>query len=120
MQGFTFIEILISFMLLSLLLIAIDATQLTSLRQAEAAYDFSVAVNQIENLKNQLTDHTSPQTLAAWNCQNAQALPAGKGTFINNIITVYWGDTNASTCEKIQLGHSGCVFETIDATASRS
>jgi Tfp pilus assembly protein PilV len=119
MQGFTFIEILISFMLLSLLFIGIDATQLTSLRQAETAYDFSAAVNQIENLTSQLAN-ASPQTIAAWNLQNAQVLPNGNGTFNNNKISVYWGEHNTSTCEQIQLGQSGCVFENINLAASHS
>jgi prepilin-type N-terminal cleavage/methylation domain-containing protein len=120
MKGFTFIEILISLMLLSLLLISIDATQLTALRETETAYDFSAAVNQIQNLKAQLAAGIDPQTLAAWNVQNANILPSGAGTFSNNKIAVFWGEYKTLTCEKIELGPSGCVFENIDTEASLS
>jgi Tfp pilus assembly protein PilV len=118
MKGFTFIEILISFMLVSLLLVSIDATQLTSLREAESAYNFSVAANQIQNFKSQLSNN--PEILAAWNLQNSQVLPNGQGTYFNNKITVYWGEHKTLTCDKIQLGQSGCVFENIAALPSSS
>jgi Tfp pilus assembly protein PilV len=118
MKGFTFIEILISFMLLSLLLVSIDATQLTSLREAESTYDFSAAANQIQNLKSQLTDNINPEILTAWNIQNAQVLPNGLGTFSSNKITIYWGEHKTLACEKIQLGQSGCLFENIAALPS--
>jgi prepilin-type N-terminal cleavage/methylation domain-containing protein len=115
LQGFTFIEVLISLLLLSLLLFALDASELTVMREARQTYYFSIAANQIENLADQLTSENPSTILTQWNNQNATLLPSGRGTctgqFPHYQISIYWGDPSLQTCNNQSTGNSGCLTE---------
>lgn len=52
--GFSLIEVLISLVLLSFLLLALAVTEVSSLKQAQSAYLFNVSVNQLMNMSEKL------------------------------------------------------------------
>ena len=114
--GFSLIEVLISLLLISLILLGLDAMQYASLRQIKETYFLHVASNQLQNLKERLfVSQQSPQ-IFLWNEENKKVLPAGFGTlsgeFPNYILTIYWGK-KTHQCKKNQLGESGCLIEKI-------
>jgi hypothetical protein len=110
--GASLIELLISFLLLSILLLGVDAVQITALQKAKANYYFSVATQQLNILTEHLVHEKPIDTtalLAAWNQQNQAVLPQGRGMLHNNKITIFWGDTNESICEHNKIGQQGCL-----------
>ncbi|HVE44126.1 MAG TPA: prepilin-type N-terminal cleavage/methylation domain-containing protein [Gammaproteobacteria bacterium] len=115
--GFTFIEILISLVLLSLLFLMVDTLQAITLRKSYSAYYFSVATQQLHNMAQQLpADHIDAQT-NIWNMQNASVLPQGRGYVRQNhahyLIDIFWGKDSQESCEKNKLGLSGCLRKTV-------
>ncbi len=115
-QGFTLIEVLISLVLLSFILLGFDAMEVYSLRSARAAYYFHVAAHQLMSISERLRAMGQHfyigEQVDIWNAQNKQLLPKGEGTvtgsYPNYEITIYWGDM-PHVCQEIQLGQSGCV-----------
>jgi Tfp pilus assembly protein PilV len=115
-SGFSFIEIMISLFIMSLLLLGFDAMQIVSLRESKSVYYFSVASQQLQNMIERLeflqgADHAKQLTL--WNQQNKAVLPQGRGmiegSFPNYLITLYWGNSKNFTCLKNKMGPSGCL-----------
>lgn len=120
-NGYTLIEVLISLMLLSLALLALDASQITSLNHNRAAYFSAVAENQLQNMSEQLKaslpNPSLPEVLANWNSQNATVLPKGIGSITGNFpsytLTIAWGNENPDHCKKSNSGQSGCITEEV-------
>jgi len=118
--GFTFIEVLISLLILSIVLLGLDFMHLRAMRDAESAWFISTATLQLDNLSERLFSLTTPDDLnkeiTAWNLDNQISLPNGRGVvtgvFPNFVATVFWGN-QISTCEKNQTGLSGCIREII-------
>jgi len=116
LRGFTLIEVLISLILLSLLLLGFDAMEIDSLRSTRAAYYFYLATQQLIAMTDRLRALGANQSLneqvAIWNLQNQDLLPAGRGTvsgsYPSYILAVYWGKF-LQECKQIKLGQSGCV-----------
>ncbi|OGT37500.1 MAG: hypothetical protein A3F11_02465 [Gammaproteobacteria bacterium RIFCSPHIGHO2_12_FULL_37_14] len=115
-SGFSLIEILISFFILSLVLLGLDAVTITALREAKTAYFFSVATQQLNNLVERLTlikNDKVTDVLANWNVENQQALPHGRGTIITHYpiyqLNIFWGDNKSMICNKNTIGNSGCL-----------
>lgn len=111
-QGATLIEILVSLVLLSLMLLGLDAMQLTALREAKVSLYYAEASQQLHLMQEKLTAlHLSDpaDAINRWNQQNAAVLPHGRGVAQNGVISVFWGDMNLDRCEHNKIGLSGCV-----------
>jgi hypothetical protein len=86
------------------------------LREAKAAYYFSAATNQLNNMLERLqvtkNDSISDQ-LQQWNQHNQVVLPNGRGIVSGEYphfkLAIYWGEGNESSCEKDKVGQSGCL-----------
>lgn len=76
--GFSLIEILISLLLLSILMMGFEATSLYAVREIREAYFLSYAQNQMASLADYVRAHqlrVSPDFLENWNQQNKDILP---------------------------------------------
>lgn len=119
-KGFSLIEVLVSLLLISLILFGLDATELYALKEAKIAWFYSVAANQISNARERLaalkSDEGIENELAEWNLENQIVLPLGSGnitgSFPNYRIIIHWGN-HSESCNKQQLGSSGCLVEKI-------
>lgn len=118
-KGFSLIEVLISLLLISFILLGLDAIQIYSLKQARIAYYFSIASHQINNMTERLItlQHHADLTeqIALWNRENSAVLPNSLGTvsgaFPHYIITLNWGN-GSQHCERNRIGETGCLIET--------
>lgn len=119
-NGSSLIEVLISLLLISLILFALDGEQIYSLKEIKIAYFASLATNQINNAIERLTaikmNDGFVEQYMQWNLENQQLLPSGSGTitgvFPNYLITVYWGNVSHH-CSKQIIGTSGCIRKKI-------
>jgi prepilin-type N-terminal cleavage/methylation domain-containing protein len=120
-SGFSLIEVLVSLFLLSLIVLGFAATEIHALHTQRAAYNFNIAINQLQEMieclrvlhgKKEITS-----LVASWNQQNQQVLPQGWGAVEGNdsvyIITIYWGK-RVENCLHNTLGVSGCIKEEIN------
>ena len=117
-NGFTFIEIMVSLLILSLMLLGLDLAQLTALRNSNTSYYFAAAVSQLHLMQERLrvlNDADMSDQLQRWNQQNAKLLPHGHGIVDNKKVTVYWGEGKSTSCVTNQIGLSGCVTATNNA-----
>lgn len=114
--GFTFLEIMISLLILSFMLLGLDALQIETMKAEEASFDLSVATRQIQNMVERLQvigeDDVSEQMLA-WNKENQLVLPQGvgrvKGLYPNYKIAIFWGAKVGDECLVNHMGTSGCL-----------
>ena len=98
LSGYTLIEVLVSLLLLSVMLLGMDVMQIFALRQSRAAYYLSVAHTQMQSISERLrmTATLDPaMTISAWNTENALVLPQGVG-YVRGSYPVYhaqlcWG-----------------------------
>ncbi|SRR5579883_1256468 len=118
--GSSLIEILVSLLILSLMLLGFDAMQLAALQKAKAAYYFSVATQQLEVMSERLRalgEGNTEDLLQAWNQQNQTVLPQGRGTLSGGYpdftLAIFWGAVTESQCTKNTIGQSGCLFRKI-------
>ncbi len=107
LTGITLIEILISFTILSLMLLGLDAMQITSLHSAKSAYYYSVAEQQLHIMARQLQvidDNDKQTALAKWNAQNQIVLPNGRGMISGYAphyrLSIHWGQKE---CLRMQV-----------------
>ncbi|MCD6038673.1 MAG: hypothetical protein K0S27_73 [Gammaproteobacteria bacterium] len=120
-QGFTFIEILISLTLLSFILLGFDGMEIYSLRSMRAAYYLHVAKNQlaamIERLQAVAPYQDIDEGVATWNLQNKQLLPAGEGTVFGHFpsyrLMLYWGDGAHNKCNSLPSLQASCIEQAI-------
>src|SRR5690242_4208553 len=94
-SGFTFIEVIVSLLLLSLILLGFNAMQLQALRETQSAYDYSVAALQLNAMTERLRALDKwaglQEQINIWNLQNKQVLPQGKGEVMGHTIKITWG-----------------------------
>jgi Tfp pilus assembly protein PilV len=131
--GASLIELLVSLVLMSILLLGVDAMQLSSLQQAQANYYFALAKQQISNISERLfmldrlqagnnpsnnnrnNNHPGDDNkfLLAWDQQNQEVLPLGKGIIKGRYpeveISVFWGKSNGENCKTNKTGAAGCL-----------
>lgn len=112
-----FVEILVSFVILSFILVGIHTMQFVALKQTKATYYFNVAINQANVLRERLKNTNDlPLILINWNKQNQDVLPNGRGLITHypdfSMISICWGRQSAScnTCSKNTIGLSGCYI----------
>lgn len=84
-SGFTLIEVLVAFLLLTVGMLSFVAYQTKSLQHTDHAYLVSVANTQIQSLFERLKASHSTRArereLNAWNEENAALLPTGHGMY---------------------------------------
>lgn len=110
-------EVLVSFFILSCVLLGMNAMQIIAIRKTQTAYYATVAIQQMDVIwqKLQLLKNSNIEaTIDAWNDQNQQALPNGRGTIRGSYpfynIAIYWGKNSIPlTCSKNKIGLSGCL-----------
>lgn len=85
MKGFSLLEVLLTLMLISLGFIGIIGMQLTAVKSSKESYLRSLANNQLLSMAERLhaNESTSARSseLIAWNKENSELLPEGKGNF---------------------------------------
>lgn len=115
-NGIYLLEVLISYFILSVILLGLDAVLIFSLQHSKATYYASIANRQLNNLAEFMiaAKHTSlTEPFIKWNQQNHDVLPQGRGN-VNNIsspkiISIFWGKTDQEQCKANQIGQSGCL-----------
>ena len=115
-RGTTFIEILVSLVIVSLILLGLDAMQLTALRETKISYYYAEATQQLHVMQERLLapHHSDPtDAIQQWNQQNAAILPRGRGSVREGVISVFWGDAAVDDCHVNKIGLSGCVSSAI-------
>jgi hypothetical protein len=120
LAGFSLMEVLISLLLLSFILLGFDATEVVALRTIRAAYYFDIANHQLNNMVERLylinNDSDVLQQVAIWNAENKIVLPQGMGEVTGHFpvltVTIYWGEM-IHPCQENQFGNSGCLTENI-------
>ena len=92
--GFSLTEALVSIFILSIILIGFDSAEIGAFRNSRDAYYFSVAVNQVNAMRERLQvfeGHSGlEQQIELWNAQNATVLPQGKGEVTEQYIKIKW------------------------------
>jgi Tfp pilus assembly protein PilV len=118
-QGFSLIEALISMALLTIIIIGLDAMELSALRTNRETYLFSVAANQLQIMEERLillAGHQQiAEQIALWNHENNTVLPNGSGEFDQSMLTVLWGEAAKERCGQKQEGLSGCLQKRVVA-----
>lgn len=118
--GFSLIEVLISLLILSFILLGFDVMQIHALRQNRESYYLSIAENQLISMIEQLRvlGEDNKKQITNWISENQRVLPEGrgnvKGQYPNYIVTLFWGEkTNLETCKELPLGKLHCLTETV-------
>jgi prepilin-type N-terminal cleavage/methylation domain-containing protein len=118
--GFSLIEVLISLLIFSLVLLGWDALGIYSYKTSRDAYFFSVALNQLEEMSERLYalkqfDGLSEQIIL-WNQHNQEILPQGSGevagVYPYYLITLHWGDN--FECGKDDFLKINCISTSLD------
>lgn len=102
--GFSLIEVLISLLLFTIILLAFNVMQLTAWRMNQSAYFLTTATLQIQAMKERLRVLDKEQDLsdlvARWNVENQTVLPQGNGSVLGRYpdysIELCW--TNKRKC----------------------
>lgn len=97
------------------MLLGLDAIQLVSLREANAAYYFRVAVEEGDAIKQRLkfiSKDDLQAEIADWSRSIQAVLPGGKGIIKDDKseIKIIWGGVSAEECKENKIGVSGCVL----------
>jgi len=115
-KGSSFIEILISLLLISSLAIGMDMMQVNALRKSLSSYYFAIATQQLANITEKLSVYHSTDLsdlIEHWNQQNQIVLPQGKGSingiFPNSEAVIFWGGANEENCHATKAEKTGCV-----------
>lgn len=105
--GISFIEVLVSLLLLSMVLLGADVMQVALLRESRESYFCEIAHNQLQLMSDQL--HVSAkktdlkEQITEWNRVNAMLLPQGagdvSGVFPVVTVTIYWEGATHADCQ---------------------
>lgn len=114
-SGFTLLEVLVSLILLSIMLLGLDAMNIASQRLAKSIWYGHLATLQIENMHEMLRageGKLSEQQFQEWEAQNSALLPRGRGMVTGlSSVSVFWGDKNQISCEKNIIAPVGCLTD---------
>lgn len=115
-SGMSLIEILISLLLLSILLLGFDAMQIKSLQVAKQSYFYTIAEQQLDQIIERLLASktlNSADQIAAWNRENINLLPQGRsqvvGRYPHYTISIMWGGMNNLSCPSNKIGRENCL-----------
>ncbi len=114
-NGFTLLEVLISLLLLSLVLLGVDAAQVLVMRETRGVYYFQQATLLAEAMVEYTGSHHGDPSgyERKWQQQIAGILPIGTGRVsvsrTDMKVEVMWGDTQ-QVCQKTKQGVKGCVI----------
>lgn len=120
-SGISFIEILISLFILSLLLLTVDSMGIVALKEAKINYFLAVAHAQLSVMVGRLETLRSrsevERAMYAWNLQNQEVLPKGRGRLQGHYpcyqLAIFWGEGNENKCERNKVGSAGCLQQKI-------
>ena len=107
-NGTSLMEVLISLVLISILLLGIDAVQIISLQKTKINYYVAVAEQQIISMMEGMKD------TEIWNQQNQEVLPQGRGVLTDKVISIFWGNMNGENCESNKIKKDGCIRYNLD------
>ena len=109
-SGFSLIEILISFLLLSMILLGLDAIQIYTLRKAHSVYFLSLATIQLNNLSERLQASNGKDLNSLWVSWNKEkGTGMIQGNFPHYVATIFWGTRFQTVCQPYLKGKSGCL-----------
>ena len=111
--GFCLMEVLVSLLLFSFILLGFDAMEVYSLRSLRNSYYLNVATGQLNNMAERLralADNSGiEQQIQIWNRENQKILPTGHGTVSGYYpfykIILYWGEASWES-KIIEVHHS--------------
>lgn len=110
-----FLEIIVSLCIIALMLLGLDAVQLTSLYEMKSEYFYAIAQRQIMNMVEYVSEDNSEidEIISTWNKQNCSVLPNGFGLIEDSNktykISIFWGDRHDNACIHKKIGTSGCL-----------
>ncbi len=114
--GFSFIEVMISLVLMTLIFIGINAAHLVALHESKASYYYLLAAKQANLLANNLTQ-ASPnewqQISALFNRNIKQMLPNGHLIIEDKTkkrLVITWGEQSSVPCTYQFNNSSGCLI----------
>ncbi len=114
-MNFSILEILISFSLLSIVMLSAGMMNLSSLQTAQSSYDIAAATQQLVNLDDFL-QHARDDTntfIQTWKLHTAAMLPQGQGelqgAYPDYRIVVSWGGKASASCRHNTTGKQGCL-----------
>jgi prepilin-type N-terminal cleavage/methylation domain-containing protein len=116
LSGFSLIEVLVSLLLISFILLGFNSTEVSSMSAIRDAYQFNLANHQLNNITERLRILKQypgiEQQVAEWNTENQMILPQGKGEveghFPEYTISIRWGEQELP-CQQNQLTQGGCL-----------
>lgn len=119
-SGFSFIEVLVSLLLFSFILVGFEGMELYALRETRASWYRMVAGNQLISMTERLRawDGQSgwEREVDIWNIENKGLLPRGSGKVSGGYptftISLSWGK-ELDDCEGLSLSETGCLTETV-------
>lgn len=114
-HGFSYLEALISFALMSFILFGMDYLQIKSLKGSLAIQYFyiaSIAANEI-NEKLSIKDvHNKCDIINEWRNQLRLILPQGEGMVSEEdttTVTIAWGNRSLNECAATEIKKDGCL-----------
>lgn len=120
-SGASLIEVLVSLILLSMMLLSFDAIQLFAVQKAKSALYFSTANHQLDEMHERLkvlNGEEVTEQFVIWNEHNQDVLPQGRGYISEQaskiILSLFWGGGNEEQCDQNKIGVSGCVVKIIN------
>jgi Tfp pilus assembly protein PilV len=114
----SFIELLVSLVLLSIIMLCTDGAEVAAMRQTKAVFYAATAKRQINNLSSRLVVTNGEgelEQIKLWNEENAAVLPQGKGivsgVYPDYDITLSWG--GEQQCDHTHIQPRGCLRTSI-------
>ena len=120
--GFSLIELLVSLLILSLVLLGFDALEIYAVRQSRETYFFNVAEEQVHSMVERLRAHALADDVlhqfTLWNEENQQLLPMGNGYITGSYplyqITLFWGEMSSKRiCHETRVRELNCMTTTV-------
>jgi prepilin-type N-terminal cleavage/methylation domain-containing protein len=89
-RGFSFLELLIALLILSITLLGIGVTAGRALILNHDSYLYSIANLQLINLYERAKVRVATNEFSAWNQSNVELLPKGEGDYEGGVMRVCW------------------------------
>jgi prepilin-type N-terminal cleavage/methylation domain-containing protein len=118
-RGFTLLEVLVSLLLLSIMLLGLDVLEVYVLHKNLNTYYANMALQQLHNLEQRLkmvgAQAGVEEQLALWEAENQAVLPLGRavvsGSYPGYTVTLFWGEKESFVCEQKMWERAGCISE---------